>query len=180
MAVEHVERLLQQVTGVLSAAGIDYAIVGGNAVAAWVATVDDGAVRATKDVDLLLRRGDFNRATAALEPAGLVAIEVLGVPMFVDREKPNPKTGCHVLYANEKVRESDRHPAPDVQQSAQSAAGYRVLNLRELVAMKLQAYRLIDRVHLLDLKQLGLVDSDILEWLASDLRQRWDALEGER
>jgi hypothetical protein len=179
MAVEHVERLLRRVTEALRAAEIDYAVIGGNAVAAWVATVDDGAVRATKDVDLLVRRDDLQRISDALAPVALIPIEVLGVSMFVDREKPNPKTGVHILFANEKVRPSDRHPVADVTQSVDSPAGYRVLELRELIAMKLQAYRLIDRVHLLDLRRLGLVESTICNSLPPDLRERWDALEGE-
>ena len=53
MAVDRVEKLLLKIASTLDAKGLDYAIVGGNAVAAWVATVDDGAVRATKDVDIL-------------------------------------------------------------------------------------------------------------------------------
>jgi hypothetical protein len=52
------ERLLR-VTGVLNRAGIPYAVVGGNAVASWVATVDEGAVRNTRDIDLLVLRTDL-------------------------------------------------------------------------------------------------------------------------
>ena len=59
LAVNRVERLLRKVAGALDAAGVPYAVVGGNAVAAWVMTVDEGAVRATKDVDILLRRADL-------------------------------------------------------------------------------------------------------------------------
>lgn len=49
MAVERVEQLLRDVTTALDASGIRYAVVGGTAVAAWVAHIDAGAVRATKD-----------------------------------------------------------------------------------------------------------------------------------
>jgi hypothetical protein len=42
------ERLLRA-TAALNQAGIDYAVVGGNAVACWVATIDEGAVRTTRD-----------------------------------------------------------------------------------------------------------------------------------
>jgi hypothetical protein len=35
-------------------------VAGGNAVAAWVATVDPSAVRNTQDVDILLRRADLD------------------------------------------------------------------------------------------------------------------------
>ena len=37
-----------------------YALVGGQAVALWVATKDPAAVRTTKDVDILLRRQEMD------------------------------------------------------------------------------------------------------------------------
>ena len=43
-----------------------------NAVAAWVSRVDESAVRNTQDVNILLRRADFDRAKKALEAAGFV------------------------------------------------------------------------------------------------------------
>ena len=52
-AVEKVRERLHRAASALEAAGIPYAVVGGNAVAAWVATVDEAAVRNTQDVDLL-------------------------------------------------------------------------------------------------------------------------------
>src|ERR1700722_15419582 len=62
------ERLLRATTA-LNEAGIPYAVVGGNAVASWVATVDEGAVRNTRDVDLLVNRADLSAITTALEQA---------------------------------------------------------------------------------------------------------------
>ena len=57
-AVEKVrERMLRAATA-LKAAGIPYAVAGGNAVAAWVARVDEATVRNTPDVDILLRLKD--------------------------------------------------------------------------------------------------------------------------
>lgn len=56
MAVSRVDSLLRSVSQSLDRAKVAYAVIGGNAVAAWVRTVDEGAVRATKDVDVLLRR----------------------------------------------------------------------------------------------------------------------------
>ena len=44
---------------------VPYAVVGGQAVALWVATREPAAVRTTKDVDLLIRREDLPRARAA-------------------------------------------------------------------------------------------------------------------
>ena len=63
MAVDRVERRLRRVAAALDAASIPYALVGGNAVASWVARVDPSATRATKDVDLLVRRADLDRIT---------------------------------------------------------------------------------------------------------------------
>lgn len=58
MAVDRVEHRLHRVTAALDAAGVPYAVIGGNAVAAWVGRVDLAATRATKDVDLLVCRDD--------------------------------------------------------------------------------------------------------------------------
>jgi hypothetical protein len=54
-AVEKVRQRLIRTTTVLSAASIPYAVAGGNAVGAWVATVDEAAVRNTQDVSILIR-----------------------------------------------------------------------------------------------------------------------------
>jgi hypothetical protein len=65
-AVDKVRERLQRTTAILGAARIPYAIVGGNAVALWVTTVDEAAVRNTRDVDILIRRADFEAARQAL------------------------------------------------------------------------------------------------------------------
>ena len=59
--------LYEELTSVLDAldrAGIDYALVGGLAVAVW------GAPRATKDIDLLIQPDDLPSAMAALAASG--------------------------------------------------------------------------------------------------------------
>ena len=53
--IEKVRQRLLKATRTLEEAGIDYAVIGGNAVAAWVSRVDDSVVRNTRDVDLLVR-----------------------------------------------------------------------------------------------------------------------------
>ena len=55
-AVDAVRERACRATDALSEAGIPHAVIGDNAVAAWVARVDAEAVRNTKDVDLLVRR----------------------------------------------------------------------------------------------------------------------------
>ncbi len=177
MAVDRVERLLRKVARALNEAGVTYAVVGGNAVAAWVATVDEGAVRATKDVDLLVRRRDMPAISAALSSANLMPVEVLGVTMFVDRKRPNPKTGVRVLFAKERVRPDYAHRAPDPSRSITVKGGYRVIQLGPLVAMKLQALRDIDRVHIRDLLAVGLIDSALVRRLPPGLRERFRSVQ---
>jgi hypothetical protein len=71
-AVEKVRQRLDRAVAALKAAGVPYAIAGGNAVAAWVSRIDEAAVRNTQDVDILLRRDDLERAKAALAKAGFI------------------------------------------------------------------------------------------------------------
>jgi len=51
-AVERVRDRLLRSTAALEAAAVPYAVIGGNAVMAWVEQVDEAAVRFTQDVDL--------------------------------------------------------------------------------------------------------------------------------
>jgi len=180
MAVQRVEELLLKVSRTLDQAGIPYAVIGGNAVAAWVATVDEGAVRATKDVDILLRREDLDRAAQALAKVDLDQHEVLGVTMFLDRRNPSPKTGAHVIFAREKVRESSKHSSPDVDDSVRASTGFLVLELDSLLRMKLEAYRRVDQVHVEDMLSLGLIGEEMRRSLAVDLQERLDHIERTR
>ncbi len=172
MAVDRVEKLLRKVAEALDAARIPYAVIGGNAVAAWVATVDEEAVRATKDVDVLVRREDLESITAAFRPIGLMPAETLGVTMFLDRHRPNPKSGVHLVFANEPVRSHYTRPAPDPASAARSAQGFQVINLPDLVAMKLQSFRRVDQVHIEDLLDSGLLTESLIHDLPEELRAR--------
>ncbi|MBI3835667.1 MAG: hypothetical protein HY287_15180 [Planctomycetes bacterium] len=171
MAIERVEEQLRRFTKALDAAGIPYAIIGGNAVAAWVSTIDPEAIRSTKDVDVLLRRSDLDRAADAVASAGLVREEVLDIPIFVEKENPSPKRAVHVILADEPVR-SGCLPAPSVEMAVRSRQGYMVVVLPELVRMKLEANRRHDQVHIEDMLRVGLIDSKLASELPEDLLER--------
>src|SRR6202795_3763956 len=93
MAAEKVKERLRRATGALDAAGVPYAVVGGNAVAEWVGRADEEAVRNTRDVDLLVRRADFDSTQRALESAGFVYHHLLDVDTFIDGPKGKPSGG---------------------------------------------------------------------------------------
>ncbi len=174
-AVEKVRERLERTCRALESAAIPYAVIGGHAVAAWVATVDDGAVRNTRDVDLLLNAGDLELATAALAGAGFVRDQVMDVTVFLDGPEGKPSQGVHVLFAGQKVRPDHISPAPLVGQS-RLMSGKRIVELTELVRMKLNSFRDKDRTHLRDMIQLGLIDASWPPRLEPELGERLQLL----
>jgi len=157
-AVEKVRERLLKATTALRVAGIDYAVAGGNAVAAWVAQVDEGAVRNTRDVDILIRRADLDKARLALEQAGFVYRHAAGMDLFLDAPDASARQAVHIVFAGEMVRPEEPAANPDVSES-QETKDFRVLSLDALVRIKLTAFRTKDRMHLLDLLDLGLIDA---------------------
>jgi len=170
-AVEKVRERLLRTVAALEAAGIRYAVAGGNAVAAWVSRVDEAAVRNTQDVDILLRRSDLPAAINAMSKAGFVHRHVKSIDMFLDGPDAKARDAVHVVFAREKVKADSLAPAPDVTES-EATETFRLVTLDALVRMKLTAFRDKDRTHLRDLIGVGLVDADWIERLPSELAVR--------
>jgi hypothetical protein len=170
-AVEAVRRRLEKACAALESAGIPHAVAGGNAVAVWVGTIDEGAIRNTRDVNILLRRADLARATDALEKAGFVAEKSFGVTMFLEGPNAKPSESVHILFAGEKVREDYADVAPDVTASEMPTT-YRVVSLEPLVRMKLTSNRDKDRTHIRDMIGVGLIDASWIERLPPTLAER--------
>jgi hypothetical protein len=174
-AVEKVRERLLRAAAALDKAGVPYAVVGGNAVASWVSSVDEAAVRNTQDVDLLLRRDDLEAAKAALAGAGFVWRHVAGIDLFLDGPNAKARDAVHVVFAGEKVRPEYVFPAPDVAETEQTSA-FRVLSLEALVRMKLTSFRDKDRTHLRDLLDVGLIDATWCQKLPPELAARLQEL----
>jgi len=170
-AVAKVRERLLRATAALNQVGVPYAVVGGNAVASWVATVDEGAVRNTRDVDLLVQRSDLPAIATALENAGFVRDEVHKVIMFRDGAEGKPSEAVHLLFAGEKTRPEHLLPAPDIQTHADHD-NFRVLSLRSLLVMKLISNRDKDRTHVRDLISVGLIDQTWLANVPAELAER--------
>lgn len=180
-AVEKVRRRALRAAAALRDAGIGYAVAGGTAVAAWVSRVDEAAVRNTRDVDILLRRSDLPAARVALEGAGFVYRHAAGMDMFLEGPTGKARDAVHIVFAAEKVRPEYAIPAPDVEESEDTAT-FRLLSLDALVRMKLTSFRDRDRVHLRDLIEVGLVDEGwrhrVPEALGPRLQELLDRPEG--
>ena len=77
--------------------------------------------------------------------------------------------------AKEKVRAEDVLPAPDPAES-EPGAQFQVVSLPALLLMKLDSNRLKDRVQVLDLIGVGLVDASWLPRLPPALAERLQQL----
>jgi hypothetical protein len=177
MAMDRVERRLRTVTAALDAAGIRYAVIGGNAVACWVAKADPAATRTTKDVDLLVDPVDIDRISAVMAQLGFVKHDLRRLVLFVDPAEPSKQSGVHLVWCDRKVRPSYAHPAPSLDEVVRDAEGFLVIDLLALLRMKLTSLRDLDRVHVADMFRVGLVDAQLRAALPADLRQRLDAIE---
>ena len=108
--------------------------------------------------------GDFDKAEEAAQEAFAIAAErwpISGVPA-------NPGAWLVTTARNRAIDRVRRErtlaekiyllPAPDVTESEPGLA-YRLLTLESLVRMKRTAFRTIDRVHLADMLEVGLIDA---------------------
>ena len=174
-AVAKVRDRLLRATTALNETGVPYAVVGGNAVASWVATIDEGAVRNTRDIDLLVRRSDLPAITAALEQADFVRDELLDVVMFRDGADGKPSEAVHLLFAGEKIRPDHVLPAPEIQ-TVNDPANFPVIALESLLLMKLMSNRRKDQVHVQDMIGVRLIDRLWLAKLPPELADRLQQL----
>lgn len=174
-AVDNVRDRLRRATDALEQAGVAYAVIGGNAVAAWVARVDVSAIRNTQDVDILLRRGDLPDAKAALEKKGFVYRHVAGMDIFLDGDGTKVRDAVHILFAGEKVHLQDILPSPDVMES-EKLTRFKVLSLEALVRVKLNVFRRKDQVHLMDFLDIGLIDATWKDRYPPELAERLQLL----
>jgi hypothetical protein len=130
--IDDVKRRLERASSALTRAGVDYAVIGGNAVAAWVSRVDESAVRNTRDVDILLRRADMTAACAALESAGFVHRRVASLgkaasmDVFLDGPAAKVRDAVHVLWAGEKVVADAIEATPELGETENGASRFPV------------------------------------------------------
>ena len=175
--LESLAERVRRATAALEKHSVPYAVIGGNAVAAWVMQIDPEAVRNTRDVDIAIRRADLDRATEAMAEAGFKFRQVLGIAMFVDAVKPTVKGGVHLVFSTEKVRPEYNHAVPVIPENPpRSMDGYAIIPLESLLAMKLTSFRDKDRTHVRDMLEVGLITPEIEASLPPDLMARLQQL----
>ena len=127
--------------------GIPWAITGAVATRAYMPE------RATKDLDILVRREDGEEVRKRLEAAGYKVITPLAVPGFLFRSPEGVEVD--VIFGDYPwIDEALAHPRED-------PAGYPVLDLPYLVLMKLESSRAQDTADVT--RMLGLASDEELE-----------------
>jgi hypothetical protein len=143
-----------------------------------VATIDEAAVRNTRDVDIMIRREDLADVKEALAKAGFIYRHVAGIDIFVEGRDGSARDGVRLLFANAETH--DQQSLPDLESVEDGPL--KVITLQSLVRMKLMANRDKDRVHLRDMISVGLIDQTWTEkyppLLASRLQAVLDDPEG--
>lgn len=169
-AVEKVNERLRKTVRILEDAKVPYAVVGGHAVRAWVAQVDEAALRTTRDVDIMVRPSDFPAMKQAMIAAGFHHRNVSDLDMFVEHPEASARDAVHVVLVG-KIERAGDNPNPDIEPVAR-ANDFQTVRLETLVFMKLNANRDKDRVHLRDMISLGLIDQTWPKEYPEPLRSR--------
>ena len=180
-AVDKVQERLGRTIEALDSVNIEFGVVGGHAVRAWVAQVDESAVRTTRDVDILIQRSDLAAVIESMENAGFIYRQVssLGkagsMHVFLDGPEGKIRDGVHLLFAGERVHPDDELPAPSLVET-ENVAAQRTIKLESLVKMKLNVFKDKDRVHLRDMLEVGLIDQAWTQNLPPVLAKRLQEL----
>ncbi len=112
----------------------------------FVSRIDEAAVRNTPDVDILIRREDFERIKMALDEAGFVYGSSKNVEFFLDGPDAKIRDAIHILFADEKVRDRYLAPTPDVSES-DHAGQFPIVDLESLIRMSLP--RIVTKIALI-------------------------------
>lgn len=168
-AVEKVRDRLRRAAAALERSGVPYAVAGGNAVAAWVATVDESAIRNTPDVEILLGRDDLPAAVNAMEAVGFVYAEH-NAQMFLDSADLSSRHGVRICFALERDGEA-RMPVTEFEDLL-ILDQVRFLSLATLVKRLLLSNRTVALVLVRDLLDVGLIDASWCKRLPAELAAR--------
>ncbi len=148
---------LRSVTSTLARSGIPYALCGG------IAVTVHGAVRSTKDIDMLVREGDLARVLQILEPLGWrfrAAPMTFGHGTIGERrlQRVSKIDGPHVLTLDLILVEPSFTGVWEARRMVELVDGELcVVSLEGLAYMKRLAGRAQD---LADLEKLGLSDEE--------------------
>jgi hypothetical protein len=166
--------ILQRAATALASEEIPYQVVGGLAVLIHVEEADPEHATLTRDVDLMVRRGDLERIKDAALRAGFRFRHAAGIDMLVFGTTVSARNAVHLVFSGEKVRTDYLVPTPEIMPERKKVHGAEVMVIPvpDLLRMKLTSFRDKDRVHVRALDAAGLIKPDVEAQLISELASR--------
>ena len=165
---------LQKLSQPLEQAGVPHELVGGLAVFLHVENADSTHSSLTRDIDLMIWRADLPRVVAIAEQHGFRFRHSAGLDMLLYGDTNSARNAVHLLFAGEKVKETqlEAHPRIRPVRSGLHGQEFLVIPVIDLVRMKLSSYRDKDRVHVRGMDAAGLIPLEIEQELNEGLRSR--------
>lgn len=165
---------LQKLSGPLAQAGVPHELVGGLAVFLHVENADSTHSSLTRDIDVMIRREDLPQVIAIAEGHGFRFRHSAGLDMLLYGETTSARNAIQLLFAGEKVKESqvEAHPSIRPVRAGLHGQDFLVIPVVDLVRMKLSSYRDKDRVHIRGMDAAGLLTEAVEDALSADLRSR--------
>lgn len=165
---------LQKLTSPLEQAGVPHELVGGLAVFLHVENADSTHSSLTRDIDIMIRRDDLPRVVAIAEERGFRFRHSAGLDMLLYGETNRAVNAVHLLFAGERIKESqvEAHPALRPVRASLHGQDFLVIPVVDLVRMKLSSFRDKDRVHIRGMDAAGLITETVELALGDELRAR--------
>jgi hypothetical protein len=169
-AFEIVRQRQSTICDALESKDIPYALSGSNATYQWIASVEESAVRAFRNVEFIVPRCAANAVANALSSIGLTATVESDRILFRDKSKLRDRWCDRALFAEDPLSHK-QCSVPDLEW-VENVNGFHVLPLATLVEFQLTRWTLDDRVDLRDMIDVGLVDSTWTAKLSAELAGR--------
>ena len=105
---------LQQLSLPLDQARVPHELVGGLAVFLHVENADSTHSSLTRDIDIMIRRDDLHQVITIAENNGFRFRRTEGEDLLLCGETNSARNAVHLLYAGEKVKQSQLEPHPRI------------------------------------------------------------------
>jgi len=166
--------VLHKIADTLTSERIPYEVVGGLAVLIHVEEASPEHTALTRDVGLMVCRADLEQIKSAAAKHGFRFHHAAGVDMLIYGDAPPTRSAVRLIFSGEKVRSGYLAPAPPIEPERKLIHGREVMVIQvaDLVRMKLTSYRDKDRVHIRSLDSVGLVTREVERRLTAELLER--------
>jgi hypothetical protein len=169
-AFEIVRRRQSAICEALESNGVPYELSGSNATYQWIASVEESAVLAFRNVEFIIPRSASKAvidalanidATTSVEPERI---------FFRDKSDRRDRWSDRALFAGERIGDKQCN-VPELEW-VEHLNGFRVLPHATLVQFRLVRWTLDDIVDLRDMIDIGLIDSAWPAKFSSELAMR--------